>query len=595
MKLRGFLLLLVLAGVAPAGWAGEPAKPVPTYRISGVALSARDGAPIPFCRVRATPAEDPNQAAGLGADPRSDLRSSRYGGFPQDGRSDSFRSGRGDSRTNLEGAVLADAHGRFSIDVGKAGAWRLAGIARGYRLQGYEVHETFSSAIVLTDAIPAAVVRFQLAPDATVSGTIFDEAGEPVAAAQVVAEQAGTPDVRPAGFAQTDDRGHYEITGLAPGAYRLRAEARPWYASGRGGQPRNFAAPEQAETTSSLDPSLDLVYPVTWFPGTQNQLAADVLTLSGGEDRQADFHLLAQPGARLSVPRPAPSGTSPEIDEESRGESLPFVVRVSNDGVPAPAGTLSATANAWEVGGLAPGTYEVRLPGSAGGAADVRQFTVTAGGTVDLSSAQALVRVQTRFEGDAGERPQVALTDVANGTRYSSGGGRLDSGRQFGRRGEQGEAALSVPAGTYRVSVITGGDTYLAGLTASGAQSDGEIVKIADGTPVLTLKMAAGRAQVAGVAHRGTTPSAGAMVLLVPALAEASGLADRIVRTETNSDGSFTLASLVPGPYILVVLDNGWSVNWRDEQTLAPYLLHGIPVDLKPAARQKVDVTAVTP
>ena len=143
--------------------------------------------------------------------------------------------------------------------------------------------------------------------------------------------------------------------------------------------------------------------------------------------------------------------------------------------------------------------------------------------------------------------------------------------------------------------MLTGGDVYLAGLTASGAQSDGEIVKITDGAPVLTLRLAAGRAQVAGVAHRGTTPSAGAMVLLVPALAEASGLADRIVRTETNSDGSFTLASLVPGPYILVVLDNGWSVNWRDEQTLAPYLLHGVPVDLKPAARQKVDVTAVTP
>ena len=105
----------------------------------------------------------------------------------------------------------------------------------GYRLQAYEQHESFSSGVVLTDAAPSAAVTFRLAPDAVLSGVVFDEAGEPVAAAQVQAQDvtAGSND-RLAGLAQTDDRGHYELAGLAPGGYRLRVDARPWYASGSG-------------------------------------------------------------------------------------------------------------------------------------------------------------------------------------------------------------------------------------------------------------------------------------------------------------------------------------------------------------------------
>ena len=586
--------LLFLFGLLPLRLlaASDPAKPRPPYRISGVAVSSRDGAPIPYCRIRISTASDVN----LGADQRS----SRYGGSPFEGNLDGFRSRRTEALPAVGDAVLADAHGRFSIEVPKAGAWQLAGIARGYRLQAYDVHETFSSAVVITDNAPSASVTLRLSPDAVISGVVFDEAGEPVASAQVQAEQADGPDLRPAGFAQTDDRGHYELTGLAPGAYRLRVDARPWYAAGAGVRFTLRQTPNSAPPASPLDPSLDVVYPATWYPGTDDEHAAEVLTLSGGEARQADFHLLAQPAARLSVPR-----TSAGSAEELRTRSVPVVLRVpeaGSVGFPAPTGNFSATADTWEVSGLAPGTYEVRLPAGTGDG-EVRRFTVKSGGAIDLSSAQTLVRVAYRFEGDAGSRPQVTLTDTATGARFISGGrGDFgDFGGQFGRDREgsaSGAGALSgisVPPGSYRVSVATGSDTYLASLMSEGAEASGETIKVTGGAPVLTLKMAAGRAQVHGVARVGEVPAAGAMVLLVPASADSDTVAGQTVRAETNTDGSFALAGVTPGPYILVVLDGGWSVNWRDQSTLAGYLMHGTPLELKPAAKQQVEVNAVRP
>ena len=196
------------------------------------------------------------------------------------------------------------------------------------------------------------------------------------------AGDTGGAENRPAGATQTDDRGHYELAGLAPGAYRLRVEARPWYASG-GGAPvlgRSFTglvplvAAQTTTGAASPDPSLDLVYPTTWFPGAESAAQADVLTLAGGEDRQADFHLLPQPAAQLTVARPTPTGVGgiASPSQDVHGWLGPLVSQ-SGAASPLVTGTMSVTADAWEVGGLGPGTYEVRIPTTDGSSPDVRQ------------------------------------------------------------------------------------------------------------------------------------------------------------------------------------------------------------------------------
>ncbi len=579
-------LVCTLSLLFAVGWASaspDAPKLKSPYRITGMAVSVRDGAPIPFCRLRVTPALPDSADAGP---PGSRDVSRRAAGFAG-GRFDGFRSRRADP-AGPDDAILADAHGRFVIDIAKAGAWRLSGIARGFRLQGYDVHESFSSAIVLTEAAPTASVTFRLEPNAAISGAILDEAGEPVMGAQVQAEDAATPDSRAVAFSLTDDRGHYELAGLAPGSYRVRVDARPWYAAGSNapfpGQPGQSTA-----SPSPLDPSLDVVYPTTWFPGSNDRRTGDILKLSGGEDRQADFHLLPMEAAHLSFPRAG----GPDGSEEGRGAAGPVVLPLSSQGFGAATGNVHRTANSWEVDGLAPGTYEVRMPGAA---AEMRQLTVKGGGLADLSSAPALVRVSLVFEGETDARPAVSLVDTQTGQRYVTGGGRPDFGGFGGRRRDGDGLAISVPAGRYQVALSGGSDIYLGGIRAIGAAMEGEVVRITDGAPTLTLKLAAGKVQLSGLAHRsGGAPATGAMVLLVPAAADAAQVAAHTARTETNTDGSFALTSVIPGPYILVVLDGGWTVNWQDPGTIAGYLMHGMPLDLQPASKQVVNVIAVAP
>ena len=151
-----------------------------------------------------------------------------------------------------------------------------------------------------------------------------------------------------------------------------------------------------------------------------------------------------------------------------------------------------------------------------------------------------------------------------------------------------------LPAHEYNVYASSGSGAYLAGVSAKGAKTVGRLVTI-DGPAVVTLRMANTHAQVEGVARLGDKPAAGAMVLLVPATLGQAGDLSTILRDQTNTDGTFLIAGVVPGRYILVAIDHGWDVNWRSPETLASYLLHGIPVDVRTVTRAREEIEAVAP
>ena len=129
MRLRTGTAVVLLAAAASAHAASDPVAAKAVYRVTGVAVSSRDGAPIPFCRVRLTPMDTGNAVA--------ENRRGRFDGRSGDGRLDSYRFRRDDAGAQpMDGAVLADAHGRFSLEAPKAGTWRLTGIARGLSSAG---------------------------------------------------------------------------------------------------------------------------------------------------------------------------------------------------------------------------------------------------------------------------------------------------------------------------------------------------------------------------------------------------------------------------------------------------------------------------
>ena len=280
MSLLAMLLFSLLAL-----FAAPPATV--TYRILGTVHSARDGSAIPHVHLRLAPAND-------GGDATSDNASSAE--------------------------AFADDTGHFALAVPSPGRWVITASARGYHSQGYMQHEQFQSALVLSAAVPKLDLDLRLEPDAAIAGTVLDDAGEPVREAQVTLFPAPPPEselnVAPRGPLQvrtTDDLGHYELSGLEPGVYRVSVSARPWYAAAarpqRGGQ---------AQSQSQSSTALDVVYPTTWWPGATDAEAADVLTLQPGDTREADFNLLALPATHLRVNLSAPPRNAEGADRRQR-------------------------------------------------------------------------------------------------------------------------------------------------------------------------------------------------------------------------------------------------------------------------------------
>jgi hypothetical protein len=155
----------------------------------------------------------------------------------------------------------------------------------------------------------------------------------------------------------------------------------------------------------------------------------------------------------------------------------------------------------------------------------------------------------------------------------------------------------TVEEGTYEVFVNTRGNgDYVAKVTGDGAKVSGRTVKIEGASEVrLTVTLGRGLGRVEGVVKMNGKPVAGAMVLMVP---EAAGLSgdemEQLVRMDqSDSDGTFTLGGVVPGKYVLLAIEDGWELEWKDEAVLAPYREKGVSVEMGAGEEKRVTVEGV--
>ncbi len=572
MTNRGLQTLALLAGVFSA--VQGAAQVSPSYRITGVVVSERGGAPVPNCHIMAN-------SSGGSAQQRPQRQ----------------RAQQNDSNPSTD----TDASGHFSLALPSAGSWQLYASGRGFRSQGFDRHENFYfSAVVLTPAAPTFDLIFRVEPDSQIEGFVLDEAGEGARNARVTlfAAESQNPDIADAlgpvrASTGTDDRGHYEFAGLAPGDYNVAVQAEPWYAAG---SQRRFS---NSGSQQPVDPQLDVVYPQTWFPGVTDRRSAEVLSLHHGEARQADLNLTPAPATHLHIAVPGGEDTVQGV-RVRRGQIFPQVERVSQEGLPFLNTSVQIDPQGQiDIGGLSPGLYKVTMQGQ--GAAQTPAFIRVPGEaqhSIDLSSAIPVAELTLHFdmEGEPG-RMQVILTDVDTGSNFISyAQGNLQRRRNAGEPAEPGaDRKLEVPPGQYRVTLAGQTDAYLAGLAMKDAQVSGRMVTVGSGSTTLNLKVSRGRASVHGTVSASEKPLAAAMVMLVPATMGQPGSITVLRRDQTNTDGSFAIDNVIPGDYILLAIDNGWTVNWHDPSTLEKYLVHGVPIAAGSNASIKQDLVAQTP
>lgn len=528
LRLRSLAVVLIaLSAVAVAAQQSSAT----TYRISGKMVDAHTGAALARCSVQI-----------------ADIKQRSAGNTVTSGEDGSF----------FFGSV---PRGKYSLTASR----------RGYLTQSYEEHDQYSTAIAVGPRLVSEGLTFRLMPEAVLSGTITDEAGEPIRGAQVRLyiddDTDGTHSTQQRQSAMTDDRGFYEIASLRPGAYFLLITARPWYAQ----YSFNESSGESGQN------ALDVGYPPTFYPGVTDEDAATPIPVRGGEHLEASVMLSAQPSVHVRIALPpgdAQGGVGAQISRTILGQT---------EVLPAQFGIVNG--NFVELQGILPGHYQIAISKSSNTnpqESETRHF-----------DADVLAGTEELNENTAAADVTIAARVVSQGKLPAGSGISLHvphsrAQQHYGTLDENGTVSIDVPPGTYEV----GGhipQMYLEKITAQDAVLNGRMLQVKAGSsPKLEITAGSGYGTIDGTAMRGGQPASGVMVLLAPEDPKNNQLLFR--RDQSDSDGTFTLAQIIPGRYHLLAIDRGWELEWANPKVLESFLPKSAAIEIHPNDQVKDSV-----
>ncbi len=128
--------------------------------------------------------------------------------------------------------AVTDAMGRFELKDLAPGRYRLSAQHNGFVTQQYgqRTPEGPGKELTLSPAQRVSDITFPMVPTAAITGHVFDEDGEPVLGAQVMAMHYiyadGKRQLENNGAVETNDLGEYRLFGLSPGQYFVQTALR---------------------------------------------------------------------------------------------------------------------------------------------------------------------------------------------------------------------------------------------------------------------------------------------------------------------------------------------------------------------------------
>jgi 5-hydroxyisourate hydrolase-like protein (transthyretin family) len=478
--------------------------------------------------------------------------------------------------------TTADDDGRFRFGPIAPGKYRMTGSATHYLTAAYLDHGGFSTAIVTGAGLATNSLLLPLAPVSAISGHILDDTGEPVQHAMVTLYRenlTGSKHIARFRNAQTEDDGEYEFTGLPRGRYFLSASGTPWYAV----HPPLDRADANATYRAMVDPALDVAYPTMFYPDALDSDGATPLIIRGGDQLTADLQMHAQHAVSLIL-RFAPG--------EKLNERMPQLTQ-SIFGTEEPINAqMEFIDGTQKINGIVPGQYNVQASTGNSNAfpAHTASIDLTAASTsLDLPKSTDLATLTvTMHAANGASLPEQMQTNLRS----------INTNRTVGSRvNNKGTAEFAnVPPGDYRLILLGSGHLMnVLAVTMNGQRvADKQLRITASGAIPIDVTFSPVAIQVEGFARRDDKPVAGSMVALVPAGADTDEQLFR--RDQSDLDGSFTFSNVAPGNYILIAIDDGWPLHWTDIPTLAPYLLHGVPVSIPTTGSSTIHLTeSVTP
>jgi hypothetical protein len=468
-------------------------------------------------------------------------------------------------------SAITAADGRFGFNNVPAGKYRLSAQRRGNSApQLYRQDDQYSTAIAVGPGLTSHNIVFPLDAPGSISGTVLDQSGEPATNVQIYVFRkgvsAGRPEIRMVGQHAADRSGVFHIGHLGPGAYFLAVSAQPWYAQ------------NLPQIAGPPNPERDVVYPITYYGDTTDPGSATPVNLAEGGEATIQINLRAVPAIHVDLGGDASEGRPPA--------SHLWVETLGGNTIPITPNTFGINGRQ-EMGGVAPGHYILRRMSFNGERArlgpaariDVMDNTNLAAADLKATSLSG----QLTFEGSDKPPGQPFLQFSCSSRPFMVrvlNDGSLQPGYEVLTTGHCDVALENAPG------------FYLKSVAVRDAKSSTDTVDVVEGVNNHITAVAAKGAmsELSGVILRNETPFSSAMVLLLP---DDLTRASRIRRDQSDSDGTFKLADILPGRYTLLAIDDGKGLAYRDPAVIQPYLAQGTAVEFPRQNNAPVKVNVV--
>ncbi len=479
--------------------------------------------------------------------------------------------------------VTTDADGRWELRALAPGRYTVSASKSGYLKLEYGQKRPFERGKILELATGQSLETIDMAlPRAgAITGRIFDEFGDPVAAAfvrvmrhryvdgrrQLIPLVEGLEVLTSGGGDITDDLGQFRIHGLTPGEYYVAAL---------------FTPPGESATRAG--------YPPVYYPGTASVAQARRVAVRIGEDAQdVSFNLVSAQYAVVSGSIINSAG-APVTASVNLRAAEPIAASLTSSGATATGGTFTLT-------NVPPGEYQLQVWGvqGPGGVPEFASMPVAVAGQdvtglVVTTSPGATATGRVTFEG--GARPDRrlfvrAMTTVASAPTFANASVGVQPDMAFEMRGLTGTQTFrlgALPEGWFLKSVAHQGiDITDSGYEFKPGQhvSDVEILLTQRATTLAgTVQDAQG------------TPVPDYTVVAFAADTAKWGYQTRFVRSaRPDQQGRFAIRALPPGDYLVVALEYVETGQELDPEQLERWKTMGTRVALREGESRALTLT----
>ena len=473
------------------------------------------------------------------------------------------------------GSAETDEMGRFEIKGLAPGRYYLSAYRNGFVRQMYGQQTPEGQGALLTlSAGEKLPVTFQMIPAAVITGHVYDEDGEPVVYAQVMAMHysyvRGQRQLTANSAGSTNDLGEFRIFGLAPGQYFVQAMRRG----------------NTFENSRSQQGYLPIYYP----GGTDPSRAAPINLRGGDEFSGVDITLQTTHTVTVKG-RVFNAGCG-----DSQQGLMVVLQNAAPNGLPMTSGVATVNQGAFELHNVLPGSYFVTATLHDEGKQCIgRQALEVADTDVEgiTLSVTPGVEIRGRIRADGQTDSTVGTLSVFLSPKTANfffAGSSRDSAKPDGSF-----LLKNAYDGDYEINVMNLPDNYFvksARLDGVDVLSAGLTVDTKQSTGTLEIVVSPNGASVNGAITKDQQPFQGATVAIVPDPPH-RGEHRLFKSTTTDQNGHFTLQGLAPGDYKVFAWEKIEAGAYTSLEFLQPYENQGESVHLTEGSRNTAQVDLI--